>query len=719
MGIKKGWILICCISIYLQSVYSRESLTDYVDPYIGTVHYKWFNFTQGVVPFGMAKVATSTLDQGQLGKWYVMASIGLFDLKALSSEITQAHPYRDLTHDSKVFGTQKYYRLYLPKSYSQSTKRYPVIYFFHGWGGRYNKEPSAKPEYEMLGDLVDKYQVIMVMWDGSMEESEPRPYNTGDHDQVKYQVQMKDYFLELVEYIDTNYRTLNDRDHRGIIGFSMGGFMSMVIAGKYPDKVSAITNMVGSPEFFLGYPDNHTLYPLRYLFDNLKDVSLRMHSMDNCPLVYMNTEIKNAAAWEGRTDFEYWIGPGDHKADEPGETKLFEMAMQFIVNRFDHPVALRKSWSHYDLYPAFDVWGYSVKSDKHEPGFLYLRNVSPAGFGFYTLKWAPDGPSIRNCNATITTAPLYKKGKIYDVLLYKGNRLLMKEKDSALYRREADNPLLLKDKDTEILVLMKEKAGQDGRIIIDLPGDGYEVSITHKSQPADFIVLNYQLDADKRLIRINEKNELILSLLNRGGNAYSGKELQLSVNCTDPSVTLTSANQVIKTDKKEKTCKSQPVGISCTKTPPRDASPPWIKLNVQIRCGKDIFYDAITVPIFYDVPYFSDIRIDDGIEVQDKAIGTGNGDGQAGASEHIMIYEKGHRLRLYTDDPYVETASEILYDEILQSIWPDGFTLSSIVKIADDCPSGHVIEFLANYETKTYMPIYREVHWGKVKITVK
>ena len=620
--------------------------------------------------------------------------VTFFTLKLMLSVcFAQTQPYQDLSHDSKVFGRSKNYRLYLPKSYSQSTERYPVIYFFHGWGGRYYMDPSANPEYELIGDLVNKYRIIMVMWDGNMEESEPRPYNTGNHNDVKYQVQMKDYFLELVEHIDATYRTLTERDHRGIIGFSMGGFMSTFIAGKYPDMVSAITNMVGSPEFFLGYPDNHSFFPIRYMFDNLKDVSVRLHNMDNCPLVYMNNEIKNAAAWEGRTDFEYWLGKGDHKVDDPGETKVFEMAMQFVVNRFQHPVPLQKSWSHYDLYPEFGLWDYSVKSNKNEPGYLYLRNVSPAGFGFYTRKWLPDGPLIKNCKATITTAPVYQKGKNYDVVLY---------------RQGSENPML-----------QHVKTDQDGRLQIELTGEGYEVCISHKSQPADFVVLDHQLELGKRYIRVDDQNQLTLTLLNRGGSAYAGKKVRLEVTCADPTVLLSNAVQNITANKKGRTTRSQSIGIICTKTPPDDASPPWIKLNVQISCGKDVFSDALTVPVFFDVPYFSNICVDDGVSVKDQAMGTGNGNGQAEASEHVMLYENGHRLRLYTDDPYVETTSEQLYDEILQGIWRDGFTFSSIVKIAENCPSGHVIEFLANYETKTRMPIHRKVHWGKVKVTVK
>jgi len=100
-------------------------------------------------------------------------------------------------------------------------------------------------------------------------------------------------------------------------------------------------------------------------------------------------------------------------------------------------------------------------------------------------------------------------------------------------------------------------------------------------------------------------------------------------------------------------------------------------------------------------------------------LGKGNGNGIAEAGEQIMVYQNGHRLRLYTDDPYVETRSERLFDEYVKGgHWDDGVTLTSIIKIADNCPSGHTIEFLSNYETKIW-PIIRRVHWGKVKITVK
>ena len=40
------------------------------------------------------------------------------------------------------------------------------------------------------------------------------------------------------------------------------------------------------------------------------------------------------------------------------------------------------------------------------------------------------------------------------------------------------------------------------------------------------------------------------------------------------------------------------------------------------------------------------------------------------AGEQIMLYENGHRLRLYTDDPYVIAGDEKLVDEVLPAVWP-------------------------------------------------
>ncbi len=54
------WVVFYVISLVIITSCKQEPLIDYVDPHIGTAHCRWFHFTPGAVPFGMAKVAPST-----------------------------------------------------------------------------------------------------------------------------------------------------------------------------------------------------------------------------------------------------------------------------------------------------------------------------------------------------------------------------------------------------------------------------------------------------------------------------------------------------------------------------------------------------------------------------------------------------------------------------------------------------------------------------------
>lgn len=629
--------------------------------------------------------------------------IGVFFVEGCGQKII---PYQDKTHYSQVFGKEKTYRLYLPENYNQSEKKYPLVYFFHGWGGRYFKDDSAKLEYSKLGELVNKYQIILVMWDGSMEESESRPYNIGDHKDVKYNIQMKDYFPELVNHIDSTYRTYTDRGHRGIIGFSMGGIMSFYLAGKYPDKVSAAVNMVGSPEFFIGLPGNHTLYQVRYTFDNLRDVGLLFHNRNECPMTGLNDEVNQGAIWSELGNYEYHKLEGGHQVDNPGETKVFESAVRFIANQFDNPAPLHKTWSHYDLCPDFNIWNYSVTSNKDEPGFLFLRNVEKNGFGFYTRKWLPDGPAIKGCKATISTAPIYEPKAVYEISIYK----------------------TIENKLTKLEI----PADQDGRLHFELTGEGSEIGIFRKGHQAGFVTLGYQLSLNRKYLRVDETDGISINILNRGGSVGSKTKLKVILSCADSSLHISAPLQTISLQDGQQLFKTKPFKIFCKKIPPSDGSPEWLRLNVKIEYDTLHCQDNFLLPVFYDVPYFANIKVDDGRVIAaaknqgnnsrtptDSIFGTGNGDGIINPGEQIMLNEDGHRLRLFTDDPYIITNDEKIVNEILPAVWPDGYTLSSVVKIAANCPAGHKVEFLTHYETKTNMPIHRQVKWGKVIIEVE
>ena len=66
MKLNRNAILAALAAISLSGCAApQESLTDYVDPFIGTAHSRWFFFTPAAVPFGMAKLAPTT--DGHLG----------------------------------------------------------------------------------------------------------------------------------------------------------------------------------------------------------------------------------------------------------------------------------------------------------------------------------------------------------------------------------------------------------------------------------------------------------------------------------------------------------------------------------------------------------------------------------------------------------------------------------------------------------------------------
>src|SRR6187399_1814574 len=130
--------------------------------------------------------------------------------------------------------------VFLPPSYDASAnKRYPVVYFLHGYSvGADAYDGLAK--FQEAVDAADAAgnEMIVVMPDvltkfkGAMFSASP---TTGDFERYVAQ--------DLVGYIDGHYRTIADADSRGLSGHSMGGYGTLKIAMKYPGIFSSIYAM--------------------------------------------------------------------------------------------------------------------------------------------------------------------------------------------------------------------------------------------------------------------------------------------------------------------------------------------------------------------------------------------------------------------------------------------------------------------------------------------
>ena len=583
----------------------------------------------------------------------------------------------DKSHFSEVFNREKPYRIFLPDDYSTSGKSYPVIYYFHGNTGTH--VPRLSDE---MAAVAKENPVIIVAWNGRSVDSDKRPYNIGFHSNINYETQFKDYFPEFVRHIDATYRTLTDRANRAIIGHSMGGIMSFFLAGKYPQLVGTAVNSKGSPEFFIGYPDNHTLYCVRYMFKNLHGVNLRFHNSGNGELVYLNDEVHAGALQEGKLAYEY-------QAYEGGHTLMpldLNDAFNFVLASFKNPLPEPERWHHADLYPDFKIWGYEVESDLDESGFIEMKGVTKGGMEISTRKWQPHGWIIPGVNINVKTPPVYDPNTAYTLLDY----------------NETQNS-------KELLSL---ESDADGSISFSVNHEHHQIGIYKKKDPAEIVYLAHKVNDRDIFLNQNKTNQLKLRLLNRGGS--TAKDVKVEISCSHPDVTID--NPLIEIGELlpgELQWIEPDLKITASNQPPSNGAPFRLKFHLSISDKKNTWEDEFEAPVMYDVPEFTEIGIDDG---DSEIFGSGNGNNIAEPGESVMIYEVSHRTRLYYDDPYID--HERIHVDLQPDKWGDGYAVSSVIHISEDCPIGHQIKFLASYEVKEWKTIKRNVTWGTFTLTI-
>ena len=132
----------------------------------------------------------------------------------------------------------------LPNAYfTQDNAQFPVLYLLHGAFGCYS-DWSKKAN---LHSLADRYGVIIVCPDGQDSWYFDSP--------IDPTMQFETYVSkELVEYIDSHYRTYANRYMRAITGLSMGGHGALFLAWRHPDVFWSCGSMSGNMDI-TPYPD--------------------------------------------------------------------------------------------------------------------------------------------------------------------------------------------------------------------------------------------------------------------------------------------------------------------------------------------------------------------------------------------------------------------------------------------------------------------------------
>jgi hypothetical protein len=614
---------------------------------------------------------------------------------------------QDRSHYSDVFGEDRHYRVFLPPTYQDDRAvPYPVIYFFHGYGGRYNgpadgtQSQSAESRYydEWNGNLercgpdprdniatyVAENNVIVVKWDGYVAAQYPRPYDVGP---VKDDLHFVDYFPELVRHIDGEYRTIKSREGRATSGLSMGGFMSMFVASKYPHLIGSASFFNPSSAFIIGPRELQVYTPFRHMGRNYVGLPIRQHvGMKDFLRQHdlgIDREFKTQELF-----YEAWHY-GVNYFD--GFHTVVNVAGQFDFHRryFRQPVAAPDAWSHIDVYPNFDIWGYTFASDRDEPGFTCVDEASALGMKVTTRKWLPDGPSIPEARISVISDPAYAP-------------------DAQLTVRR----LALDD-----LTVSNETVTTDaaGRLSIEVAGAGEYVGIHAGGDAGNLVVADHRLDT--QLPQAWQVMNLTPVLLNAGGADVNDARVELisqseDVEVLDPAATVNH------------------VGVGGVS----------LDTSFRVRCRSDalevgrlkvlVTHNDATRRYLIDVPFYSAVeeltalRVADGISLmqddgEEAVFGAGNGNGVAEPGEWISALAQSDRhdgawygLSLFTDDPYVDRARE-------RSVWrhrPDWSGTArrvSEVYIREDCPPGHTIEFRGVYDYQKVGDVRRDGQGAK------
>jgi S-formylglutathione hydrolase FrmB len=141
--------------------------------------------------------------------------------------------------------------VYTPPGYDDGGERYPSVYMIQGLTGQLdmwrNRSPFRKNFPELADGLFARGEAppVVIAWvdcwtsyGGSQFVDSP---GTGN-----YLTYLCD---EVVPFVDERYRTIADRDHRGIAGKSSGGYGAMVVPMLRPELWGGLATHAGDALF--------------------------------------------------------------------------------------------------------------------------------------------------------------------------------------------------------------------------------------------------------------------------------------------------------------------------------------------------------------------------------------------------------------------------------------------------------------------------------------
>jgi S-formylglutathione hydrolase FrmB len=148
---------------------------------------------------------------------------------------------------SKILGHPVNYCVVLPPSYDgDKTRKYPVLYFFHGLGD--NEQMFVHGgAFNLVQDLWERKQIgeFLIV----TPEAGATFYINSHSGKIRYE----DFLVqEFLPGIESRYRIKPGRSNRGVSGVSMGGYGALHIAFRHPELFAGVS--VQSPALMAEIP---------------------------------------------------------------------------------------------------------------------------------------------------------------------------------------------------------------------------------------------------------------------------------------------------------------------------------------------------------------------------------------------------------------------------------------------------------------------------------
>jgi len=195
-----------------------------------------------------------------------------------------------------------------PDNYNTALLQFPVVYLLHGYDGCYSNWIIRVPA---LKDYVDTYQTIIVCPDGATNSWY---FNSPIDSAYRYETHVG---IEVVDFVDKNYRTIADKNHRAITGLSMGGHGALFLALKY----TAIFGTAGSMSGGVDLEEN------KNSFDIIKRFGDTIASANN----WYNLTVINLIERHTNTDLKIIFDCGEKDIFIEGNRRLHQKMLQLKI----------------------------------------------------------------------------------------------------------------------------------------------------------------------------------------------------------------------------------------------------------------------------------------------------------------------------------------------------------------------------------------------------